>query len=141
MKSVDTLIRLRKHELDVARRALVELEERADEIAARLRALDDEFAAETARARGDVEASFAIGDYITATRQRKHAIEREEAAVAQEVALAEARVRDAFRELKRFELVAAQQRDRALKAAQRHEQNQLDEIALTCFRRERADQA
>ena len=108
MKSVDTLIRLRKHELDVERRALGALEVKSQELDARREALDAEYVAETEHARGDVEASYAIGGYITSTRQRRQMIEQEKAALSQEIALAEARVRDAFRELKRFELAAAQ---------------------------------
>ncbi|MBO6782741.1 MAG: flagellar FliJ family protein [Alphaproteobacteria bacterium] len=141
MKSFETLIRLRKHELDVARRALSSLETRADEIESRRIALEAEYAAETARARGNVEASFVIGEYIIATRQRRHGIDREMNALAQEIARAEAEVRDAFRELKRFELAAQQESDRVARQEQKRDQSLLDEVALNGFRRDQKVQA
>jgi flagellar FliJ protein len=141
MKSFTPLIRLRKHELDIERRALTALEEKAEDIVRRRQALDDEYADETARARGDVEASYVIGDYIGAVRLRRLALDAEDAELAQQIALAEAKVRDAFRELKRFELADARQQTRVQKAALDREQAMLDEVALSGFRRQADGQA
>lgn len=58
-----------------------------------------------------------------------------------EIALAEAKVRDAFRELKRFELADAARASRAKAAAARAEQAVLDEVALAAFRRKESGQA
>ena len=141
MKSFATLIRLRKHELDIERRALTALEDKAADIVRRRAALDAEYAAETARARSDVEASYVIGDYISAVRRRRLALNAEDAELAREIALTEAKVRDAFRELKRFELADSRQRARADKQALDREQAMLDEVALTGFRRQAEGQA
>lgn len=141
MKSFGTLIRLRQHEMDAARRALTELESAGEEIEARRSALEDEFAAESARALGDAEASFALGEYIGAVRIRRHGLKLEKQQLDQEKSLAEAKVRDAFRELKRFELAESMQRDRAAKAMDAQEQNRLDEVALSSFRQNAEDQA
>lgn len=141
MKSFSTLIRLRKHELDVERRALNALEIRSEDIDRRRRVLEDEYAAETARARGNVEASYVIGDYIGAVRRRRLALDAEKAELAQQIALAEAKVRDAFRELKRFELAEARQVEQARKDALHREQNMLDEVALSGFRQQADGQA
>lgn len=141
MKSIGTLIRLRQHEMDAARRALTELEAAGDEIEARRQALENEFVAESARALGDAEASFMLGDYITAVRMKRHELGLEKRELDQEKALAEAKVRDAFRELKRFELADSMQRDRAAKALDAQEQNRLDEVALSTFRQNAEDQA
>lgn len=141
MKSLGTLIRLRQHEMDAAKRALNELEAHAESIEQRGRDLEAEFEAESARAYGDADASFAIGDYIAAVRQKRHGIDQERQAVAQEIALAEAKVRDAFRELKRFELAQTMEEDRAAKAAERQEQDRLDETALATYRENAEDYA
>lgn len=141
MKSLGTLIRLRQHEMDTAKRALNALEMQAEAIEQRRRDLEAEYAAESARAYGDVDASFAIGDYIAAVRQKRLNLGREKQAVEQEIALAEAKVRDAFRELKRFELAQTMEQDRTAKAADRREQNRLDESALATFRQNAEDYA
>lgn len=141
MKSLGTLIRLRQHEMDAAKRVLNAVESRAEAIEQRRKDLEAEFAAESALAHGDAEASFAIGDYIAAVRQKRLALGREKYAIEQEVALAEAKVRDAFRELKRFELAQTMEEDRAQKAADHLEQNRLDEIALATFRQHVEDHA
>ena len=141
MKSIGTLIRLRQHEMDAARRALSELEVVSHEIEARRQALDEEFASESARAHGDAEASFVLGDYIAAVRMRRQALDWEKQALEPEIALAEARVRDAFRELKCFELAETMQADRAAKVLESLEQDRLDEVALSSFRQNAEDQA
>lgn len=141
MKSIGTLIRLRQLEMDAARRALTELEVAGDEIKARRLSLEDEFAAESAHAYGDAEASFVLGDYITAVRMQRRELDRQEQELDQKKALAEANVRDAFRELKRFELAETMQQDRATKALAAQEQNRLDEVALSSFRQNAEDQA
>lgn len=141
MKSFATLIRLRKHELDIERRALGVLQDKAEDIVRRRRALEVEYADETARARGDVEASYVIGEYIGNVRQRRLALDAEDRELAKEIALAEAKVRDAFRELKRFELADSRQQARARKEALDREQAMLDEVALSGFRRQAEGQA
>lgn len=140
MKSIRTLIRLRQHEMDAARRALSELEVVSNEIDARRQALDAEFSFESARAHGDAEASFVLGDYIAAVRMRRRQLDREKQALEPDIALAEAKVRDAFRELKRFELAETMQADRAAKVLESKEQDRLDEVALSSFRQNAEDQ-
>jgi len=139
MKSFGTLIRLRQHEMDAARRALNELEAARDAIDARRQALDAEFAAESARAPDTSEAFFVLGEYVTAVRMRRRALVREKQALEPDIALAQAKVRDAFRELKRFELAEGLQADREAKVVASREQDRLDEVALSSFRQNEAD--
>lgn len=141
MKSLGTLIRLRQYEMDAAKRELNAFEAQAEAIEQRRKDLEAEFAAESARAYGDADASFAIGDYIAAVRRKRLDLGQERNAVDQEIALAEAKVRDAFRELKRFELAQTMEEDRAAKAADQAEQNRLDETALAAYRQNAEDYA
>lgn len=139
MKSFGTLIRLRQHEMDAARRALNELEAARDAIDRERDALDAEFAVESARMPEHAEASFVLGDYITAVRRQRAEFDRRKQALAPDIALAEAKVRDAFRELKRFELAEDMQADRDARETALREQDHLDEVALSSFRQTEAD--
>lgn len=135
MKSLDTLIRLRKHTLDEARRELTELQRAVEEINRARENLDRELEAESATARDDVEASYRYGDYLVTVRERRSAFDRQENEIAQRIALAEAGVREAFRDVKQFEIADARRLENERAEAARQEQAALDEIALSAFRR------
>jgi len=135
MKSLRTLIRLRKHTLDEARRELAELQRAVDAIDQARANLDRELAEESATARSDVEASYGYGNYLVTVRERHGEFDRQEAELSQRVALAEACVREAFREVKQLEIADARRLERERAEAARQEQNALDEVALSGFRR------
>jgi len=135
MKSLRTLIRLRKHTLDEARRELAELQRAIDAIDQARKNLDRELAEESATARADVEASYGYGDYLVTVRERRSEFDRQAAELAQRVALGEAAVREAFREVKQLEIADARRLERERAEAARQEQSALDEVALSGFRR------
>lgn len=135
MKSLRTLIRLRKHTLDEARRELAVLQREVDAIDQARRRLDQELVDESATARSDVEASYGYGHYLATVRERRSEFDRQVSALAQQVALAEACVREAFREVKQLEIADAQRLERERAEMARQEQAGLDEVALSGFRR------
>lgn len=135
MKSVATLIRLRKHKLDEARRELAALRRTQDMIDQGRAALERELQAESATARSDVEAAFGYGEYLGTVRERHGEFDRQAAELAPQIALAEAGVREAFREVKRLEIADARRLERERAEAARREQATLDEVALAAFRR------
>lgn len=135
MNSLRTLIRLRKHTLDEARRELTELQQAADDIQQARESLERELANESALARVDVEASYRYGDYLVTVRERRNAFDQQEAELSQRIALAEAVVREAFRDVKQFEIADAARLEGVRAAAAHREQNALDEVALSAFRR------
>tara|TARA_R110002072_G_scaffold64894_2_gene161046 strand:- start:241 stop:660 length:420 start_codon:yes stop_codon:yes gene_type:complete len=135
MKSLDTLIRLRKHTLDEARRELTELQRAVEEINRARENLDRELEAESATARDDVEASYRYGDYLVTVRERRSAFDQQENEIAQRIVLAEAGVREAFRDVKQFEIADARRLENERAEAARQEQAALDEVALSAFRR------
>jgi flagellar FliJ protein len=136
MKSLATLIRLRKHTLDEARRELTGLQRAVDAINQARESLDRELVDESATARDDIEASYRYGDYLVTVRERRSSFDQQENELAQRVALAEAGVREAFRDLKQFEIADAQRLERERAEATRREQADLDEVALSAFRRQ-----
>lgn len=136
MKSLGTLIRLRKLALDEARRELTDLERMAEQIEVGRRDLDREYAAESEAARGDVDASYVFGNYLETVRKRCAEFDRQDQEVSQLKVLAEAKVREAFREVKRIEIAESNRQDRERTELARQDQVNLDEVALSSFRRQ-----
>ena len=134
MKSLGTLIRLRKHNLDEARRELTALQQALDAIGQARENLDHELARESATARDDVEASYRYGNYLVTVRERHRLLDQQEDELRQKIALAESAVREAFRDLKQFEIADAQRLEKERAEAGRQEQAALDEVALSAFR-------
>ena len=139
MKSLDTLIRLRKLALDESRRELTELEQMQNQIEHARQNLEHEFASESATARNDVGASYAFGEYLATVRERRAEFDRQSAEVSQRRVLAEAAVREAFREVKRFEIAENNRLGRERSEFARRDQADLDEVALSSFRRQEQD--
>jgi len=115
---------------------LTELQRAVDAIHQARDNLDRELADESATARDDIEASYRYGDYLVTVRARRKAFDQQESELSQRIALAEAGVREAFRDLKQFEIADAQRLERERAEATRREQAALDEVALSAFRRQ-----
>ena len=134
MKSLRTLIRLRKHTLDEARRELTELQRAVDAINQARINLDRELEQESATARDDIEVSYRYGNYLVTVRERRRVFDAQENELLQRISLAEAGVREAFRDLKQFEIANARRLEEERAEAGRREQATLDEVALSAFR-------
>lgn len=132
MKGIDGMIRLNRMRLDEARKALAEAEAAVDACDAALDALAQEVAREQIIAE-DQDAARAYGAFAQAAIRRRVLLmdQRRKA-----VTLADDRravVADAFRELKKFELVAEREAARRKAERDRQEQAALDAVALQRF--------
>lgn len=135
MKSFDSQIRLRKFHVDEAQRRLAELVRLEDRLREDRTRLDAELVQEQKTAAASLEASFTYGAYATQLIERREKLDRSVADVAASIAEARDALREAFAELKKFELAAESAATRARRRRDRQEQQQLDEIALGVFRR------
>ena len=134
-QKLDGLIRYRKWELDEKRRNLATLQAMLDGFKAKAAALEDEILAEQAHAAGAPEVASAYGGYAVMAIERRQTLARSIADVKVKIAAAEDEVREAFEEMKRFEIAAERRARLAKQAAARRQQNTLDELALTIYRR------
>ena len=133
-----TLIRLHKLELDEKRRVLAAIEARVSEAQAVRRALDAEMAAEKERAQATFEGGLTLGAYTKAALKRREQLDARIAQLLREAEAAREVVREAFAEVKRFEL-AKEARDAAEAAeAARRETLAFDETAAGQHQRQRA---
>src|SRR6202166_5373803 len=130
MKSRETLIRLKKFQVDEKRRKVAQIEGMIAECERMAGDLDREIKTEQERAGIHDPAHFAYPTYAKAAMQRKENLKRSADELKGQLDDAKASLGDAFEELKKVELLDErdQARDRADENAR--EQSDLDSIAM-----------
>jgi flagellar protein FliJ len=130
MKSRETLIRLKKFQVDEKRRKVAQIEGMIAEFDRMSGDLDREIRAEQDRAGIHDPAHFAYPTYAKAAIQRRENLKRSADELKVQLDDAKAALHDAFEELKKVELLDErdQQRERAEEAAR--EQAELDAIGM-----------
>lgn len=135
MKSLDTLIRLQKWQLDEKRRQLGELRRMHADLAASIARLDEDIANEAVLARKDPSLGATFGAFAQAAAKRKAKLIGSLRELEGQIALAEDEIADAFNELKKIELTKESREARVRQAQSRRTQATLDEIGTTMARR------
>jgi hypothetical protein len=128
MKSIATLIRLKRWALDEKRRALADLERLRAEMAGRAAALEAEIKAEQGAAPADV-VQFAYAAYVRRAMGQREALAQSIAGIDAQIAEAQLEIGEAFGELKRYERVQEMATEKAKVQLRRRETAVLDEIA------------
>ena len=130
MKSRDTLIRLKKFQVDERRRKVAQIEGMIAEFERMAGDLDREIKTEQERAGIHDPAHFAYPTYAKAAMQRKENLKRSADELKVQLDDAKATLGEAFEELKKVELL--DERDQARERADEnaHEQNDLDTIGM-----------
>jgi flagellar protein FliJ len=128
MKSRNTLIRLKKFQLDEKRRKVAQIEAMIADFQRMAADLDREIAAEQERAGIHDPAHFAYPTYAKAAIARRENLKRSADDLAAQLDEARAALQDSFEDLKKVELLDErdQLRDRAAEDA--HQQSELDAI-------------
>jgi flagellar FliJ protein len=130
MKSRDTLIRLKKFQVDERRRKVAQIEGMIAEFERMAGDLDREIKTEQDRAGISDPAHFAYPTYAKAAMQRKENLKRSADELKVQLDDAKATLGEAFEELKKVELL--DERDQARERADENarEQSDLDGIGL-----------
>lgn len=130
MKSRETLLRLRRFQVDEKRRKLTQIETMIAEFERMPADLDREIAVEEARAGISDKAHFAYPTYARAALQRRDNLLQSANDLARQLDDARRDVEEAYEELKKFEIFddREQVKERAIEAVR--EQAELDRIAL-----------
>ncbi|HAA92491.1 MAG TPA: hypothetical protein DCS82_05925 [Rhodospirillaceae bacterium] len=134
MSAIQKLIRFHRFQLDERRRGLKRLE---DELAAaeeKVVALTVQIEKEKLLASQDFQASRDYGNFIEAALERLKAMEGEREIAAGRVDAAREEVREAFAEVKKYEITQANRDAEAARETERRERVELDEIALNNHR-------
>lgn len=140
-KGLKTLIRLHKWTVDEKRRALVALQAREEQVITEIRQAEEQLVAEKKIAAEDVTgAGFLYGQFANAWLDRRSQLNRTLDVVRAEVARAADELADAYGQLKTFEITQRERERRAKAEADKKEQEKLDEIGLTLYRRRETDE-
>lgn len=135
MSSLDTLIKLHRWQLDGQRRKVAEFESLAAKLRTELQRLDDEEVSEQQIAGDSHEASYAYSGYARALIDRRNKLLRSVQETEQQMLQARAELADAFAEVKRYEIAAANRLLAKHRGLERIRQQELDEVAIDGFRR------
>jgi flagellar FliJ protein len=130
MKSRETLIRLKKFQVDEKRRRVVQIEGMIADFQRMMTELEREIETEQARAGISDPSHFAYPTYAKAAIQRRENMTRSAEELRIQLEDAKAHLADAFEELKKVELL--DERDQARNRAEENarEQAEMDSIGL-----------
>jgi len=130
MKSRDTLIRLKKFQVDEMRRRVTQIEAMIADFRRMSVELEREIATEQERAGIDDPTHFAYPTYAKAAIARRENLLRSAAELETQLDEARAQLADAFEELKKVELLDERDQARGRAEEDAREQADLDSIGL-----------
>ncbi|GJD59157.1 MULTISPECIES: flagellar export protein FliJ [Methylobacterium] len=130
MKSRDTLIRLRRFQVDEKRRRVTQIEMMMADFLRMAAELDREIAQEESRAGITDTAHFAYPTYARAAATRRDNMRQSAAALEDQLAEAKAELGEAFEDLKKVEILDDRERSAERAAEAAREQAAMDGIGL-----------
>ena len=135
MKSLDNLIRLHRWQLDERRRELVQLQELVASLESQAVQLERDLEKEQEAAKESPEGRFSYPGFARSVIERRRKIAESVAKLEREIIGADDRMRQAFQELKKYELMEANRLREIQANRDRVEQATLDELGVDIFRR------
>jgi flagellar FliJ protein len=136
VKGLDQLIRLHRWRLDEKRQVLAELERLAARLRQEMADLEREVANEQKIAAASPETMVTYGHYANAVIGRRATLTQSLSEIEGRTRAALDEVAQAFRELKKYELVKSRRDRSAEDKEKRQQQAVLDELGLTLYRRQ-----
>jgi flagellar export protein FliJ len=130
MKSLETLIRLKQREMDALKRQQGILENQREEIYTIINGLANQLQSEMKTAQNMPEMSHFFGDYAATIKKRQEMMHGHLRRLEVELDKLSLMLRERFSEMKKFELALANWQKRKKQAADRLEQQEMDEVGL-----------
>jgi flagellar export protein FliJ len=141
MTALDSLIRIHRWQVDERRQQLAQLDALAAKLGDEQRRLEEEARHEQTTAGATPEGAFAYGSYAGALAERRRTLARSLAEVEQQLVKAREALAEAFQEMKRYEITAANRERQQREKVARRQQAALDDIGLETYRRRSAGRA
>ena len=138
MKSRETLVRLKKFQVDEKRRKVAQIEAMIAEFDRMVADLDREIRTEQDRAGIHDPAHFAYPTYAKAAVTRRDNLKRSAGELKMQLDDAQAALGEAFEELKKVEMLEQRDQQRERTEQNAREQAELDRIGALNFHRARA---
>ncbi len=141
MADLKSLIRFRKHGVDEKRRQLAQLYREAETVERQKKVIEDQMEKEIelAKESGSVEAQAYLGKYLQGARKKVKALEKSIEKMNVRIAAAQEDMRESFSDMKKVEITQARRDAREDAEQNKKEAQELDEIGLDRFRREKED--
>lgn len=141
-KDLRTLVRLHAWTVDEKRRKLGALLRLGGDLEDQVQRLEEEVVREQGSA-GDAPevAGFYYGNYANAVIERRERLRDSIARTETEIAAAQEELREAYRDLKKYEVAQDMRERRETEERERVEQQVLDEVGLEVHRRRRSRRA
>jgi hypothetical protein len=134
MRGLDTLIRLHKLRLTENQRRLNGLQVVAQGFMAEIDSLAQAAQDEASSSEAVPETAHTLGSFVQATIARRSTLQESLAGVEREIMVIRTEVADAFRELKRYELIAAKRAADVALTQRRRDRRAENEIGMTMHR-------
>ncbi len=134
-KGMTGMIRLHKWQLDEKRRNLVELEKMRDDLKQNLTDLQNELIAEQKKVASSPVVSITYAGYAQNVMARRVNIVNSMLEIDASIEEVKDQVAEAFKELKKYEVVEQREREREITERGRRQQAELDELAINMHRR------
>ena len=140
MTALGSLVRVHSWALNEKRQTLAGLEELSDKLRQDLENLEAELQHEQSAAAGSVEGTIAFPAFVAAALERRKKLRVSIANLDLAIEAAREEVREAFQEVKKYELARDNHDKRERERIAKREQNALDELGVNLHRRKKASQ-
>jgi len=134
MKSRETLVRLNKWKVDEVRRRLVDLERMREDFIQRSADIDAKIAEEKRRSSSSEMGIYAFPYFARSMKDRQDNLMKSMAGIEEQIEATKAELQDAYRELKRYEIIEDRAEAQEKAEEERVAQAELDEIGLRLHR-------
>ncbi len=138
MTALGSLVRVHSWALNEKRQKLAGLEELADKMHQDLEQLEADLNNEQHAAAGSMEGTIAFPAFVAAALERRKKLRETIADLGFAIDAARAEVREAFQEVKKYELARDNHERREREKVARREQRELDELGANMHRRKKA---
>jgi flagellar FliJ protein len=135
MKSLTTLIRLKKREIDALKREQSALEQKREDCITALNHLADQLRAELKAAETMPDMAQFFGNFAATIRGHQQQIDGLRLRLEREIDVVTAKIREQFSEMKKYEIALENDQKRRKNKAQKAENQAMDEIAITQYSR------
>ena len=141
MSALGSLVRVHTWALNEKRQTLVGLEELGDKLHGDLEALEAELQREQSAATGSIEGTIAFPAFVAAALERRKRLRVSIANLNLGIEAAREEVREAYQEVKKYELARDNHDRREQDKLALNERKALDELGATLHRRKRMSQS
>ena len=141
MSALGSLVRVHTWALNEKRQTLVGLEELADKLQGDLEALEAELQREQSAATGSIEGTIAFPAFVAAALERRKRLRVSIANLDLGIEAAREEVREAYQEVKKYELARDNDERRERDKLALNERKELDELGTTLHQRKKLSQS